>query len=131
MGEGNTPKLRDGLRGQVGDHLRSVVVYTADDYEVRYLRDDVADGYDTAEFERGIEEMRFEALEADYINDVFGERHGDLHCNATFFEAAVELNFVVDDTTGLAIAIDADYFGRQDSLVTYVLGFLDATGLDE
>ncbi|GAA0295442.1 hypothetical protein [Halarchaeum salinum] len=121
MGRG----ISDALRDYVGEYLRSVVVYTRDDYHVRYLRDDVAVDYDDAEIERGIEEMRFEALEAEYVNDLFAERHGDLRCNVTFFEDAVELNFPLSETTGLAVAVDAGYFAQQDSFVQHVLDCFD------
>ncbi|GGL34636.1 hypothetical protein GCM10009037_17820 [Halarchaeum grantii] len=116
-----SPALPDRLRDRLGDSLRSVVGYTRNDYTVHYLRDDVAADYDDAEIARGVEEMRFESLEAEYVNDLFAERHGELRCNVTFFEDAVELNFPLSETEGLAVAVDADHFARQDSFVQYVL----------
>ncbi|GGN06014.1 DUF7522 family protein [Halarchaeum nitratireducens] len=113
------------LRERVGDDLRSVVVYTESDYEIRYLRDDVAADYDEEGIERGVEEMRFKSFEAAYVDDVFREHHGELRCNVTYFADAVELHFPVSETTGVSIAVDADYFAQQDSFIEFVADRLD------
>ncbi|GGM70205.1 hypothetical protein J2752_001853 [Halarchaeum rubridurum] len=117
--------ILDDLCERVGDDLRSVVVYTASDYDLQYVRDDVAADYDEHAIERAVEEMRFKSLEADYIEDVFRERHGDHRCTVTYFADAVELHFPVSATTGLSVAVDAAYFARQDSFIEFVIDHLD------
>lgn len=97
------------VREYTGPHLRSILVYTADDYDLQYVRDDVAEEYDDAEVELVVEELRLQTLEREYLDGLFEQKHGRIVSNVLTFADAVEINFLVDDGVGLSIAIDRDY----------------------
>jgi len=115
----------EALCRDIGDHLRSVVGYTRDNYAVHYIRDDIADSYTDAELEDAIDEMRLETLEQNYLNSVFQARHGEVYCRVVVFSEAVEMNFAVNDGVGLAVAIDTDYFARTDNVVKEILALIE------
>ena len=103
------------------DPLRSIIGYTHDAYTIHYLRDDVKQMYEDHNFDHAIDELRLETLEKEYINDLFQEMHGEFECRIDVFDDAVEMNFIVDEGEGLELAVDRNYFGEQDILITDVL----------
>ncbi|QDX39912.1 hypothetical protein [Salarchaeum sp. JOR-1] len=113
------------LRDQVGDHLRSVVGYTADTYVFHYVRDDVRERYTGDELDDAVDELRLETLEKHYLNSVFQRRHGDHYSRVVVFSEATELNFVVADGEGLAVAVDTAYFEPEENVVKTVLGTIE------
>lgn len=50
------------LREQVGEHLRSVLYYDDNDWDVLSVHDDVADAYDERERMTILRDMRIEAI---------------------------------------------------------------------
>ncbi|MGB9986654.1 DUF7522 family protein [Salarchaeum japonicum] len=113
------------LRDQAGDHLRSIVGYTRDNYTLHYVRDDVRERYTEDELDEAVEEMRLETLEKNYLNSVFQRRHGDLYCRLVVFSEATEMNFVVSDGEGLAVAVDTPYFEAEENVVKAILGTIE------
>ncbi|WP_134670907.1 DUF7522 family protein [Halorussus marinus] len=107
--------LTEFLRERVGDHLRSVVHYTADDWQVVYLRDDVADRYADGEIERAVDDVRLEGLGKPHQESLYD--HGELNCTVKCFENAVEMHFAHDANTGTAVALDAEVFAVHNTFI--------------
>lgn len=112
------------LQEQVGDNLRSVAYYDADDYDVVYLRDDVADEYTETDHERVGRDVRLENVERHLQEDLYV--HGDLQCTVRCFEDAVEMHFALDDATGVTAALDAEALTAHR---TFVGQCLDIAGV--
>ncbi len=109
--------IEELVHEHAGAFLRSIVVYTADNYEIRFVRDDVEENYDATEIERALDELRLETLEREYINSIFAEKHGEFISNILTFTEAVEMNFLVDEGVGMAIAVDREYFEQRGLFV--------------
>lgn len=109
----------------VGDALRSVTTYSRDDYEVLYMRADVAEDYTDAEIQKAVEELRLRTFEQVYINDIYQAHHGQLRCEVQWFADAVEMNFLIEDGAGVAVAIDASYYAEQNTLITQLCEQID------
>ncbi len=94
------------LHERVGDNLRSVAYYHADEYEVVYLRDDVADQYSSDDHEHIARDVRLENVTKAQQEDLYV--HGRLQCTVRAFDDAVEMHFPFDDTSGVTVALDAE-----------------------
>lgn len=103
------------LRDQVGDNLRSIAYYDDGDYEVVYLRDDVADQYTENEQERVGRDVRLESVAKGHQEDLYV--HGSLQCTVRVFEDAVEMHFAFEDGTGVTAALDAESLTAQRTFV--------------
>lgn len=110
-------RLEEFFTDRVGVDLRSIVTYEQDSFEVVYLRDDVGDQYTEVEVDAAIDESRMESLAAPIYTDQFAEEHGDLTCLVKCYENVIEMNFVLDDGVGAAVALDAAAMGAAHGLV--------------
>lgn len=106
-------KIHTVVQPATRSQLRSVVGYTPQSYTIHYIRKDVRAEYTEDEIKAAIEELRLETLEQDHINSVFGAVHGDQQCSITVFKHAIELNFVLDDGTGVEVAFDREWGTNQ------------------
>lgn len=79
------------LQRQAGETLRLVVEFTADEYTVEYVREDVAQQYSNQEFGSIIDDARKHAGLTH--SDVVLEAAGELYCQVICFEAVVALVF--------------------------------------
>lgn len=107
--------LVEYLEDRAGDYLRSVVHYEEADYEVLYLRDDVAEQYTEEKIEKVIQELKFEAMESNFQEQLYV--HGGLGCTLRVFEKAVELHFPYDGYEGAAVALDPEAAQQLHSFV--------------
>lgn len=103
------------LRERVGDHLRSVLFYDADDGELVYVRDDVREQYSDDQMADVVRDVRLEAIEKLHQEDLYV--HGGLDCTVRCFEDAVEMHFVHDETRGTAVALDGEVFAAHNTFV--------------
>lgn len=110
-------RLRKFFEDRVGDHLRSVIAYEGTTYDVVYLRDDIADRYSDDELRSAVDESILDSITAPVYESVYAEDHGKLTCLVQCFEAVVELNFVIADGKGVAVAIDEAGFMDASNLV--------------
>lgn len=109
----------EGLLAQrVGGATQSVVKYEPDGFEIAHLRDDVAEQYDESDIETVVDDARMASLTVPRQVDIFAEEHGDLTCLAACFENVIEMNFVLDDGEGVAVALDAEAFGAAHGLIS-------------
>lgn len=110
-------RLQEFFEQRTGEKLRSIVKYEADSFEIVYLRDDVAEQYGPSEIESTIDESRMESLSAPIYEDTYSEDHGDLTCMVQCFENVIEMNFVLEDGVGAAVALDAEAMADAHGLV--------------
>lgn len=112
-----TTRLQSFFEEQANGYLRSIVKYEQRDYEVVFLRDDVAERYSPAELEDSLDDMLMESFSAGIYENTFSDDHGDLTCMVKCFENAVEMNFVLTDGVGTAVGLDAEAMADAHGLV--------------
>lgn len=123
--QGPGQSISEYLLQEIGEEsLRSVVSYTAEEYRIEYVRDDVAALYEEADIDRVINDARMESLIAPVATHMVPDSHGELRCQVRCFEEVTEMNFVVGDGRGIAIGIEADFFGEQKSLLGKIRGYV-------
>lgn len=110
-------RLREFFEARANDDLRSIVKYEQEDYDIVYLRDDVADMYSEAEIEAAVDDARMESLTTPLYEDTFSPAHGELTCMVKCFENVVEMNFALSDGVGAAVAVDAEAMSGAHGLI--------------
>lgn len=110
-------RLENFFEQRTDGDLRSIVKYEEDTYEIVHLRDDVGEQYTTDELESAIDESRMESLTAPIYENTFSEDHGQLTCLVQCFENVIEMNFVLEDGVGAAVALDAEAMADAHGLV--------------
>lgn len=110
-------RLEDYFEQRTDGKLRSIVKYEESSYEIIHIRDDVAEQYTPDELESAIDESRMESLAAPIYENTFSEGHGQLTCLVQCFENVIEMNFVLNDGIGAAVALDAEAMGDAHGLV--------------
>lgn len=110
-------RLQSFFEDRAPGKLRSIVRYNHDSFETVFLRDDVADQYSPEELERAIDESRMDSLTAPIYEHTYSEDHGELTCLVQCFERVIEMNFVLEDGVGAAVALDAAAFADAQGIV--------------
>ena len=110
-------RLEDYFEQRTDGKLRSIVKYEQETYEIVDLRDDVAKQYTADEIESAIDDSRMESLTAPIYEGTFSEDHGQLTCLVQCFENVIEMNFVLEDGVGAAVALDAEAMTDAHGLV--------------
>lgn len=96
-----------------------MAAYDARDYELLYLRDDVARRYSEAELEAVFEELALSGRDRDYLEGIF--HAGRIECSIVGFEDAIVFHFATDDGSGRFVTVDRG--------VAFELGdFIEACG---
>lgn len=101
---------------RAGDAVRSVVRYDAEDSEVLFLREDVAEGSSALGIETVIAALRREGEQAERQEHVFA--HGELNCIVRAFDGGLEMHFPYGDSAGVAVAL-------EPAAATHLYGFVD------
>jgi hypothetical protein len=112
------PPFQNFFEEQVGDHLRSIVRYEHDEFEVMYLRDDVAAQYDDRELYDAIDQCRLDSLTPPVYEDAFSEDHQEMTCLVQCFEDTIDMNFIVEDGVGVIVGLDSEAMSDTHSLIT-------------
>lgn len=89
---------------RAGDAVRSVVHYDADDSEVLFLRDDVAENYSALGLETVVTALRREGERSARQEHVYAQ--GELNCIVRAFDGGLEMHFPYGDSEGLAVALE-------------------------
>lgn len=110
-------RLEEFFTERVNENLRSIVTYEEDRFEVVYLRDDVSGKYTDPEIDAAIDESRMESLAAPIYAGLFSEDHGELNRMVKCYENVIEMNFVLDDGIGAAVALDSEALSEAAGLV--------------
>lgn len=110
-------RLERFFEGRTNGNLRSIVKYDGDSYDIIYLREDVANQYSEPEIESAIDDSRFSSLSVPIYEDIYSDDHGDLTCMVQCFENVIEMNFVLEDGVGAAVALDEEAFTETQGIV--------------
>lgn len=96
-------KLTEYLQNRVGDGLRTVVVVQDDDSDIRYLRDDLRDGYTGKTFTKVVDTFRLEQpfMSPGVASQPVGERRAIVH----YHENAFVIQFPVSETASILISL--------------------------
>lgn len=96
------------LQEEINDHLRSVIHYDDDGFEVIYVRHDVAAEYTDDDINEVIQDLGMEAFGKPVQENLYD--HGELQCTMRWFDDGIELNFLASDTEGVAIGLSGKTF---------------------
>lgn len=119
-------QLRAFFEQRADGELRSIIKYKKESSEIIYIRDDVAEQYDGRELESAIADSRMESLTAPMYNEAFSDDHGELTCITQCFENVIEMNFVIADGEGVAVALNAEAMTEAHGLVAEARGLVMA-----
>ena len=97
-------ELAEYLEQRAGESLRAVGHYSADDYEIVQLRDDVREQYSDDEIGEIVEELRWESFAKPTQERQY--RLGGLTCSIQTFEDGVVMHFPYDDQHGTLVSLD-------------------------
>lgn len=111
-------RLQTFFENRTDRALRSIVTYEPDDFRIIYLRDDVADQYTENELEHAIDDSRMESMTAPIYANTFSAGHGALTCMVKCFETVIEMNFVLEDGVGAAVALDEEALAEAHGFVS-------------
>lgn len=117
-------RLENFFEKETDGHLRSIIRYEQDAYEIAFVRDDVAQHYSEDEILDAVDESRMESLTAPVYSDTYAEGHGDIVCLAVCFKNVVEMNFTLVDGVGVAVALDAEAMAATRGLVGQARGIV-------
>jgi hypothetical protein len=91
------------LKERAGKHLRGVLLYTEDGYEMLYLRDDLRNARLKSEVDSIVSRLREGSKETEEAVFPFGDFHGSVRC----FDDATFLHFPLD-SAGVAVSLDPE-----------------------
>jgi len=98
-------QLLEMVHSRAGDAFRVAIRYTPDDFEVTYVRDDLAN----AEFRETVGETVERARNYEPISDIsFYRGLGEHEATVEQYENAVVIHFARGDERGILISLDSD-----------------------
>lgn len=117
MVDATAQRVTEYVLEQAGTGLRTVVILHENGFTPSYIRDDLKEQYDEAEYAKVIDTFRTERpfLAPDVENDPVGERRGILH----YHENACVLQLPYSETESILISVSRDA-GRE------LVGFIEA-----
>lgn len=114
----------DAFRTRFGDDLRSVIEYTdREEFEVRYLREDLETRFDNARQEEVVQELLTESFSKQLQEGSFAL--GRLTCSVRLFDRAVVVHVLDEEGSGVAASFEPEAVGDGG----FVDQCLDATGV--
>lgn len=115
-------EVKEMVREEVGDSLRTMGVYSETGLEFSYLREDVEDAYRDREYSRISEKFLQEAFDSSRIEELF--HAGETHYLTYGLEDAIVYQYVSSPLTKFFFSVDADVqpLPKQvgDRLIEYV-----------
>ena len=115
MSRAKSNKLSEYLRNRADEFVRSVGYYNADDYELVYLREDVAAQYTEEELQAVVDDLRLEGLAAPQQEDLYVL--GKLNCTVRCFNRGVVMHFPHDRTSGTVAIMEYDAATQLHSFI--------------
>ena len=110
-------RLEEFFTHRTDDALRSIIKYDPKSFDIVFLRDDVAEQYTRSELEHAIDDSRMESMTAPIYKNTFAADHGELTCMVKCFENVAEMNFVLEDGVGAAVALDEEALVESHGLM--------------
>jgi len=106
MVEETADRLAEYVYNRVGDGLRTVVVVREDDYEIRYLRDDLKEEYTSDTYREVVDTFRLDDpfLSPELSSKPVGERRALID----YYENACVIQFPYSEEETLLISVSRD-----------------------
>ena len=120
MSETGDAELVSYLKETAGDYLRGIVWYDGDEYEIRYIRDDLRTRRLQSDVDKMIDRLRGESRSRERRSFPFGEVNGTVRS----FEEAMVMHFPSTQGRGTVVTLDPDA-ARQ--LNTFIGSCLERT----
>ncbi|NHN57754.1 hypothetical protein G9466_01510 [Halorussus sp. JP-T4] len=98
--------------------MRVVAGYTAEGYELHYVREDIRPRVEEMNTDRIHRELVLQGVGREYLEDLFDA--GPLQCSVHRFEELTAYHFVRTEKTGGYVSADSDASVRLESLVETV-----------
>ncbi|WP_435179987.1 hypothetical protein [Halorussus sp. AFM4] len=114
--------LVSDLRDDVGEGLRVVGEYSAEGYDLHYVREDVRPKVEEMNTDRVHRELVLQGVGREYLEDLFDA--GSLQCSVHRFDELAAYHFVRDENTGGYVSVDTGATVRPGSLVETVGRYL-------
>ena len=111
------------LQKTFGESLRSVLYYTQDDYELRYIRDDVAEEYSDEEIATVAKHLQIDAMSRHIAERRY--THDSLRCQIQSFEGGIEMNFIGEENEGVAVGLDPRAFVTHETFIGKCVSILE------
>lgn len=115
MSRAKTYKLATYLCERAEEFVRSVGYYTDEEYELVYMREDVAAQYTEDELQAVIDDLRLEGLATPRQESLYVL--GKLNCTVRCFNAGVVMHFPHDRTSGTVAVLEYDAATQLHSFI--------------
>ena len=121
MTEGRNTKLTPYLKETAGEYLRGVVWYEGEEYEIRYIRDDLRTQRLKSEVDKMIDRLRRESRAGERRSFPFGEVNGTVRS----FEEAMVMHFPNTQGRGTVVTFDPDVARQLNTFIGSCLDRID------
>ena len=110
-------RVEEFFKDRTAGNLRSIITYEKNEFDIVFVRDDVSEQYTPDDVEIAVDHARMESLTAPIYDGVYSVDHGELDCMVKCFERVIEMNFVLSDGVGAAVALDEAAMAEARGLV--------------
>lgn len=117
MAERMASRLEEFFEERTDGHLRSIVNYEQREFDIVYLREDVAAQYSEEEIRAAVDESIMDSIAAPVYGNVFLDDHGELTCLVQCYKNVIEMNFVLSEGVGTAVALDEEALRNESGLI--------------
>lgn len=104
MGGKKTERLTPYLKRTAGENLRGVVYYEEDEYEIRFIRDDIRTKRLESEVDKMIDRLRRETRSRERRAFPFGDINGSVRS----FDDALVMHFPETQGRGIVVTLDCE-----------------------
>lgn len=107
MVEAAAQQLTEYVYNEAGDELRTVVIVREDGFDIQYLRDDLKETYDPAEYESVVDSFRLDEpyLSPETAEKPVGERNAILHYHEN--ACVIQIPFSTSETILVSVSRQA------------------------
>lgn len=122
MTEEDLEELTPYLKKTAGETLRGVVSYDGDEYDVRFIRDDLRERRVKSEVDKMIDRLRQESRSRERRSFPFG----DINATVRSFEEAMVLHFPKTQERGIVVTLDPEIARQLNTFLGSCLERIDA-----
>lgn len=121
MTRGNSETLTPYLKDAAGEYLRGVVWYEGDEYDIRFIRDDLRTQRLKSEVDEMIDRLRGESRVSERRAFPFGE----VNATVRSFEEAMVMHFPSTQGRGTVVTLDPEVARQLNTFVGNCLERID------
>lgn len=121
MSKEDVEELTPYLKETAGEYLRGVVSYEGDEYEIRYIRDDLRTQRLKSEVDKMIDRLRRESRPGERRAFPFGEMNGIVR----LFEEALVMHFPSTQGRGTVVTFEPDVARQFNTFIGSCLDRID------